>query len=280
MRKRLGVAVGLVVVLGTGVAFAQPGPAPAIVVAVLRAIGLFGDGYANGEVPTWSTAMRKFLPGSGGGMGAPTDATYVTQTANATLTNEVNLGADLAHIDFGLTPALTGSGIRLSNAGGIYARNQANTADRRLIDFSATNVVTVGNNAQNLDLGEAWVIDAASGNLCSNNAGCAAQSFYVASKQLRIGTPAVGNVGANSCGTTAAALLNSSNDTSGKFTVGATAGTVCRITFSAAWTNAPACQATDETTGVVVPCVTTTTTATITGTFGGADVISYTVIGH
>ena len=279
MRRRFAGAALIGILLGGGAAVvvAQPGPAPAIVVAVLRAIGLFGDGYSDGNIPTWSAASRKFLPGAGGSA-APVDATYVTQSANATLTNEVNLAADLAHLDFGLLPSTTGAGLRLSNDSGVYARNQANNADRRLIAISPTNVIQVGSNAQNLDLGEAWVIDSGSGNLCTNSAACTGQSFYMASKQLRIGTPTVGNVGANSCGTTAATIAGT--DTSGKVVVGATAGSQCRVTFSAAWTNAPACVVTNETTGNLVRAASTTTRVDLTGTFVAGDSLAYACIGY
>lgn len=87
----------------------------------------------------------------------------------------------------------------------------------------------------------------------------------------------VGNVGANSCGTTAATITGT--NTAGKVTVGATSGTQCRVTFSSAWTNAPSCVANNNSTGNIVRAPSTTTTFDMIGTFAAGDVISYQCLG-
>lgn len=96
---------------------------------------------------------------------------------------------------------------------------------------------------------------------------------------LRAGAPTVGNVGADSCGTSAATIAGT--NTAGKITVGATSGTQCRITFAGtAWTNAPACTASNESTAALVRTNSTTTRVDLLGAFTAADVISYQCIGY
>jgi hypothetical protein len=67
--KSFGIAVGIAVVagyLGTAAAIAaqQSNVTNAIVIAALQAMGLFGDGYANGQVPAWSTTLNMYTPSS------------------------------------------------------------------------------------------------------------------------------------------------------------------------------------------------------------------------
>lgn len=95
---------------------------------------------------------------------------------------------------------------------------------------------------------------------------------------LRAGAPTVGNVGANSCGTSTATIAGINS--AGKVTVGATAGTACRITFSSAWTNAPSCVVTNETTANLARATSTTTTADLAGTFVAGDVLAYSCVGY
>src|SRR5690349_20478606 len=52
----------------------------AVVIASLQAMGLFGTGYANGNVPEWSTASRRYLPSSG----APISASQFIAAATPT----------------------------------------------------------------------------------------------------------------------------------------------------------------------------------------------------
>lgn len=87
-------------------------------------------------------------------------------------------------------------------------------------------------------------------------------------------TPSVANVGANSCGTTAATIAG--NEISGKITVGATAGTQCRVTFTQVATTARECVATDGTTTVATRATYVDTTHTdFFGAFVAGDVIAY-----
>jgi len=90
---------------------------------------------------------------------------------------------------------------------------------------------------------------------------------------LRAGAPTVANIGANSCGTTAATITG--NNSFSRTTVGATSGTACRVTFSSAWANAPACACNNEVTSnlceVTLP---TTAKVDLVGTFVAADTLS------
>lgn len=88
--------------------------------------------------------------------------------------------------------------------------------------------------------------------------------------------PAVSNTTANSCGTTAAAIGANSTNTAGFFTVGATSGTSCTLTFTVAAPNGWACAPSDETTGNLMRWVRlSTTTGKILGTMVAGDVIVY-----
>src|SRR6266498_1757909 len=115
-------------------------------------------------------------------------------------------------------------------------------------------------------------LDVGSGASCATAANC---------RDLRLrhliggGTaPTVANTSANSCGTSAASITGT--DTAGKITVGATSGTSCTITFGTAWTNAPSCWATDESTLMGTKAISTTTTLIISATaFTAGDVIAY-----
>jgi len=87
------------------------------------------------------------------------------------------------------------------------------------------------------------------------------------------GTPTLGP----DCGT-GAALVGTSSDSAGKITLGADPAQTCTLTFGAPYTNAPACSATDETTGPrPVAAVTTPSAATISSfnSWYVGDVISY-----
>ena len=87
------------------------------------------------------------------------------------------------------------------------------------------------------------------------------------------GTLTVANVGANSCGTTAATIVGTDN--AFRVTVGATSGTRCRVTFVSSWTTAPTCAGNNETTANLMRTYTaTTTTIDLAGTFVAGDVIS------
>ena len=86
-------------------------------------------------------------------------------------------------------------------------------------------------------------------------------------------TPAV----AGSCGTSPAIV---GTDVAGKVTTGTGSPTSCTITFATAWTNAPACMVTNETTANLARAVSTTTTVTLSGTLVAGDVLAYMCIGR
>lgn len=87
-------------------------------------------------------------------------------------------------------------------------------------------------------------------------------------------TPSVANVGANSCGTSAATIAG--NDNSGEITVGATAGTQCRVTFTAAAPNRWDCISTDGTTTIATRATYVDTThVDFLGAFVAGDVVTY-----
>lgn len=87
-------------------------------------------------------------------------------------------------------------------------------------------------------------------------------------------TPAVANVGADSCGTSAAAIAGENN--AGRVTVGATAGTQCRITTTVTAPTAWECTASNTTTAALARCVPVDTTHfDLVGVFTAGDVISY-----
>lgn len=95
---------------------------------------------------------------------------------------------------------------------------------------------------------------------------------------LSTGTaPTVANVGADSCGTTAATLAG--KDQAHVITVGATSGTECRVTFNVAFANAPVCVATGET-ATDLHLVTTTTNVTVTGTLTAGEKLYVHCLGY
>ena len=77
---------------------------------------------ANDEVFTYRTSDGKWINKAAGG-GAPTDATYITQTANATLTNEQALSA----LATGLMKVTTATGVISSIATTIFHVDTTNT---------------------------------------------------------------------------------------------------------------------------------------------------------
>jgi hypothetical protein len=88
------------------------------------------------------------------------------------------------------------------------------------------------------------------------------------------GTPILGA----DCGA-GAAIVGTSSDSAGKVMLGTDPGQTCTVTFGAPYTNAPACSATDETTGPrPLAVVSTQATAALNTTFNSwfsGDVIAY-----
>lgn len=86
--------------------------------------------------------------------------------------------------------------------------------------------------------------------------------------------PTVANVGANSCGTTAASIAGNSNN--GIVTVGTVGGTQCRITFPTAATTRRECHVNNETTSNLARAAYIDTThSDLSGTFVAGDVLAY-----
>lgn len=87
-------------------------------------------------------------------------------------------------------------------------------------------------------------------------------------------TPSVGNVGANSCGTTAATIVG--NAANGIVTVGATLGTQCRVTFQSAAQTRRQCTVTDESTATLARVAYVDSThSDLLGSFTAGDVLAY-----
>lgn len=85
-------------------------------------------------------------------------------------------------------------------------------------------------------------------------------------------SPAVANIGANSCGTTAATIAGTDN--AWAITVGATAGTACRVTFDTTAPTVWACSVSNQTTANLTrQTAATTTTVDVTGTMVAGDVL-------
>ena len=94
--KRIKVAVAAVLI-GVLVSLTAPVEAQnvtnAVVIQALQAMGLFGTGYADGQVPAWSTSSRRYLPATiltglnpvfTGQLTGPTNNTCVAPTYSAT----------------------------------------------------------------------------------------------------------------------------------------------------------------------------------------------------
>lgn len=91
-------------------------------------------------------------------------------------------------------------------------------------------------------------------------------------------TPAVTNTSAASCGSTAATIAG--NDNAFKVVVGATAGTSCTVTFATAFTNAPSCTVTNETTANLSRATSTNAAVILAGTFVAGDTLAGVCIGR
>lgn len=165
--------------------------------------------------------------------GAPSNATYITQTADAVLTNEQAIG----FLSSGIMRVSTTDGVitSLTNSAGLAANLSDETGSGggfvRATSPTIATVITSGS------------------------------------------TPAVADVGAASCGATAATIVG--NDNQFRITVGAGAGTQCRVTFTTTAPNAWDCTVTDSTTTIATRATAVDTTHTdFLGAFGGGDVVT------
>lgn len=123
-RLKVGlVAVVLVALFGTGATLAQQSNVTnAVVIAALQAMGLFGDGYADGEVPIWTAAAQQFQPGTAGG-GFPLLAPAANNCASVpySFTSDTNTGlcseaADEWNLYAGGVNALQGTASAVTSA--------------------------------------------------------------------------------------------------------------------------------------------------------------------
>lgn len=119
--RKLTAILLVILALTAGVGAQQSNVTNAIVIQALQAMGLFGTGYANGDVPVWSTASRRYLPSSTAGM----TVTVNPSTCAAPAIRE--LGALTTGIAFTLTPdvqtCVSGTAYLTVNVGGARITN-------------------------------------------------------------------------------------------------------------------------------------------------------------
>ncbi len=202
--------------------------------------GSEGIQYTNPTSGTTSRAILQFTSGTNSG------ALYVQSQGFTNITRYPQNGLTLESNGVG--------GTTFSNSGGLTTPFNWQTN-------GATTVATLTNTAFNIGSGSAYQVN-----------GTAITS---GTTHLSAGTGmAVANVGANSCGTTAATIAGNNN--AGEVTVGATGGTQCRIAFTVTAATKWQCWANDETTAVLTRCVPVDTThADLLGAFTAGDVITY-----
>lgn len=111
--RRFVLALLLILGVGSGVVFAQPFTAQ--IQLALQTMGLWGYGtYTNNQVPVWSAAQNKFLPGAGGGGGGTPGGALTSVQYN-------NAGAFGGFGTWDGTTLALGVGKRLSFAGTLAA---------------------------------------------------------------------------------------------------------------------------------------------------------------
>jgi hypothetical protein len=171
------------------------------------------------------------------------------------------------------------AGVLGSDAGFTYNKTTDTVAGLARVNVGGLNIgistgtiqPTAGSIVFNLDNGTVgWSINT-SGQLIAGAGGTAVISPTYRGSGTGV---SVANVGADSCGTTAATIAG--NQVSGKITVGATAGTQCRVTFSTAAPVSRDCTVTDETTTIATRATfVSTTTHDFFGAFVAGDLITY-----
>lgn len=137
MKLRFLVSLVLVGVLASIPAHAQ-GPSPAVVQQAIRAL-LAGNNTWTGT-NTFQAITVTSCTGCGGGGDAPAAATYITQTANATLTNEQAIGA----LSSGIMRVATTTGVvtALTDSAGIAANISDETGTGALVFATSPTFVT------------------------------------------------------------------------------------------------------------------------------------------
>lgn len=303
MRPRLlALAAALGLLLGTTVgASAQAGPYAAQIQAALRSF-VASDQTITG---TWTFATPPV------GSGAPADATYLTQTANATLTNEQALSSLSSGIlrvatTTGVVTSLTTSAGIFSNisdetgGAGVLVGSAAPTIDSpvltTLVDLVTTGVRLTASNGSLTLLGlgngtdENLTLDLNAANVATLTTGTGVTRVLLSGitnfgAQHVEGTgtaPAVTDTsGGTSCGASGNPTIDAqATDIAFKFTIGTGGGTSCTVTFATAFAQAPACVVSDNGTSAVVSVTSTASAVVIDGTLVAADVISGVCLGQ
>ena len=136
---------------------------------------------------------------------------------------------------------------------------------------TADGLINFRNNADSAGVGFDFATD---GLLKVKNRAQSAGGIVSAQFTTVTNATSVANVGANSCGTTAATLAGTNN--TGIVTVGATSGTQCRILFSRAATTRRQCTVTNETTANLSrTAYIDTTHSDLLGVFVAGDILAY-----
>ncbi len=214
---------------------------------------------------------------------------FVKSFANAdTAILKANVLTATGGVTVGTNPASAGSFRTANNASALVARNATNNGDIVIAGVNGSDVVFLsGTTSAHVQLGEGTMRIMVGGTTTSfpallrNGAGLdltlgdGTGVGVFRSKLNSAGTtPSVANVGANSCGTSPATIAG--NDNNGVITVGATAGTQCRVTFVQTAPTARDCTVTDSTTTIATRATAVSTTATdFFGAFVAGDLVTY-----
>ncbi len=252
------------------------------------------------------------------GAGWKSNATAVSQASDWILENQpITAGAAItSQLSFSYSlagAAYVGSGYFCSNPGdtvpvmGLSGSCASGTGFGQrsgvLISVvaNATNVANININGHLLTAGKylAWSSGNASGNTSGdvglqrnaaatleiNNGGATGCATLANCADLKLrhtlasgSAPTVADTSAASCGTTAATIAGS--DGAHRITVGTVGGTSCTVTFGTAWTTAPSCIATNETTANLLRATASTTTVIVAGTMVAADKLAVLCVGY
>lgn len=226
-----------------------------------------GTGVAGNTSGSISLAAGTFSSGLGLFSGAPTANRFINASTTldgqaisrlTNLSNGINAQAQYeifndagSQFQFGLNSSTrTAYGALLAGEGFLYG-----TSSMTLMSDAGAGVIKF----------------AAGGNV--EQFGVAAGKFTtLAGAQLySSGTPGIAGNGT---------LNTNSKDSAGKVTTNATGASTIVLTFANAFTRAPACSSTNETTANLIRAICTTTTLTLNGTIVSGDVISYSALGY
>ena len=285
MRTRtriLGVVVGLA--LGFGVTLHGQGPFTAQIEAFWRLISTGGRTFAT--LRATNVVVTGTCTGCAAVQGAVASNTlFGNPTAGSAVpvfTTNPTLGTVTASTFSG--PA--GSSGVMESAAGQNIQITAPGATQIQFIVNGTNWLSINSAGTFFPMTDATIALGGGSNrwtTASFSASVTAGSFQVATVPITSGTTfltsgsgmAVANVGANSCGTTAATIAGNNNLLT--VTVGATAGTQCRVTFTITAANAWGCTANDDTTTTAVRTTPVDTThVDLIGAFVAGDNVTAT----